>query len=137
MPAASPDTLVAARIASVLGPSWVVGVNVFRGPMRPAGSGVPVAAIFVLLTGGPAREPYLGGASAADHKRVAVQVMVRTASGDYAGGRDLAARVANAVHKSTLAGYVQILAQSEPLHLQQNASDEHLFSLNFLADLVE
>lgn len=138
MPAAEPDAIVASTLAAALGAPWVVGTTIFRGPMRPVGAGIPEAALFVLATGGTPPEPYLGGAAAADLSRKAVQVMVRGAPRSRATTATLARAVRDALHKATLAGYVQCLAQqSEPVYLHEDAGDRSLYSVNVLLVLSE
>ncbi len=138
MPAAEPDAIVATRLAAELGSPWVVGTNVFRGPMRPVGTGVPELALFALATGGPAPEPYLGGADAGDLSRKAVQVTVRGTPRSRAAAATLARAVRDALHKAPLTGYVECLAQqSEPNYVHQDEGDRSIFTVNVLLVLSE
>lgn len=131
MSAAQADAIVAARIVAVLGAPWVVATNVFMGPVRPEAAGVPQNAIFCLASGGPAPLPYLGGSAAPSFRQPSVQVRIRSAPNDYAGGLATARAASAALDKAALTDYVACqLRQSEPTYLAQDTQGAHHFSVN-------
>lgn len=124
------DHLAAAVPAPDLG---TVGVDIFRGPVRPAVAGhVPHAAIFVLATGGPAPEPYFRvGASSASFYKVSVQVRVRGNVEKFLDAQTKALQVRDKLHLAEIAGYVAVkVLQSEPIYLGQDDLEHHEFSVN-------
>lgn len=131
------DEAVAARIVAVLTAPWVVGANVFTGPVRPEGHGIPHAVIFCLASGGPSPTPYLGGSTAPSFRAPRVQVRVRSNPGEYAVGVALARSVAAALDKAELAGYVACqLQQAEPIYLGMDDLEHHEWSINVALWLV-
>lgn len=102
-----PDSDVAAKLATAgLG---TVGSTIFRGPERAPSGVVPDAAIFVLDSGGFAPVPYLDGGSKADYQH-SVQIMIRAKRNDFSTGQAKAAAVRNALHETTISGYVSCYA---------------------------
>src|SRR4051812_20585328 len=122
-PAADVVTFLAAQLGTVGGITWTnagASINLFTGPVRataaPGASGAPAAAIFVLASGGPPPEPYIGGASAGSTYQGRVQVRVRGNPGDDENTVLVARTVRDKLHKGVLSGYASSLAQNaEPL----------------------
>lgn len=135
MPAQPDDAVVAILAAAGLGLTG--GTNLFGGPVRPQGSGVPLASVFALSTGGPVHQPYIGNAH--DLTIATVQVNVRGAPGDFAGGETLARACLVAIHRAAIAGYAGcIVREPRPTYLGADAgTDTHLWSLNVELTLVE
>lgn len=87
--------------------------NLFAGPVRAVQTEVPANAVFCLLTGGAGPAPYIG--NQADFRRFAIQVRVRHE--DLEEGRDLAARLCDAMHRAAVTGYFYCVVRTEPTYL--------------------
>lgn len=141
-PALDVVAFLAANLGTVGGVTWTNaggGINLFTGPVRPtvapvaAAAGVPSAAIFVLASGGPPVEPYIGGASAGSTYQARVQVRVRMNPGDNENATLVARTVRDKLHKGVISGYASSLAQNaEPLYLGQDKAGSHEWSVNFI-----
>lgn len=126
------DTLDA-DIATVLaagGIGLTSGTNLFTGPERPIGDGIPDEAVFVLASGGYPPEPFIDG-SGQDYCISTVQIIVRSAIRSHDSGQTLARDVRDCVHKATIAGYVDLrVREAEPNYLGQDEQELHTWSLN-------
>lgn len=126
----TPDADVVTELAAA-GLGLVAGVNIFRGPMRPAVAGVPVKAVFVAETGGPPPVPYIDAATHGDTWTFEVQVMVRGSREKFAETRTLARDIRDALHRASIAGYLSVVAiQSGPVPLGFDGNECPLFSIN-------
>lgn len=127
---------IAARLASAsLG--LTLATNLFYGPLRDEG-GAPDASATVLLTGSYPYEPDLGGKDAPDLKPLSVQINLRSAANDYAGGSTQAQAIIEAVHKQeTGAANISWLIQSAPTYLGPDTKGRHRWSINVLATRYE
>jgi hypothetical protein len=127
---------VAARLAAA-GLGLTLATNLFYGPLRDEGA-APDQAVTVLLTGSYPWEPDMGGVSAPDLKPLTVQVNVRSAANDYAGGSTLASACAEAIHKQESgAANVSWEASSAPTYLGPDNRGRHRWALNFLCRRYE
>lgn len=107
-----------------------VGTDIFRGGMRTPSANIPQASIFVLPTGGVGPEP-LVNAGATDYTRPTVQVLIRGNVGSYITTQTTAQSVLDALHKSTISGYFQVLARTpQPLYLGLDDTEHPMFSVN-------
>lgn len=107
----------------------VVGTTIFVGPAHPDGTGIPVAALFVLPSGGVAPSPYLG--TGTDWHEPSLQVYVRSAVNDYAGGLAKARAVVAALQRATPTGCTLCLVgQTEPVYLGRDGQGSHEFVVN-------
>jgi hypothetical protein len=145
MPPVEPDkdvvAFLAANLGTVGGVAWTnagAGANIFTGPVRPtaspsgSGLGVPAAAIFVLASGGPAPDPYLGSPASSSYAP-RVQVRVRGNPGDNANALLVARTVRDKLHRAAISGYVSSLVQNaEPIYLAQDDAGSHEWSINFI-----
>lgn len=95
--AANPGLDIATYLAADGTLSLVLGTSVFNGPVRPVSAQIPERAVFCLASGGPAPQAYLDG-GAEDERIVTVQIRVRSAPGDFAGGLTLAQGCRDRVH---------------------------------------
>lgn len=112
--------------------SGASSANVFEGPMRKAGNGVPHQAIFIANTGGYEPQEYMDGGSPLLPKRAAI--FVRSNPKDYSGGRSLAAAVFTAVHKCDISGYVRVVAlNAEPVYLGVDDTEHHEWAFDVSA----
>lgn len=103
------DAVVVAQLAAA-GLGLSAGTNLFRGRVQPAGDFIPARAVFCLLLAGDANVPYLGNTG--DWQEQRVQVRVRAAADDYAGGQSLAAAVIAALHRAALPGFTLALVDT-------------------------
>ena len=135
MTIANPDLDLATAIATRVG-TLTLGTNIFAGPVRPS----PDEAVFVLASGGagpiPYRETDTGGGPD-QLRRHAVQVFVRSANEDYAGGAALSRVVRNALDCREPTGYVDVRARQDPIYLEQDDEGRHRWSLNFSVTVEE
>lgn len=106
------------------------GANLFVGAPKGPDELVPPAAVFVLSTGGPPPEPYLGDAK--DFLRSRIQVTVRTNPDDEAGGETLARNISKALQRCVPeADYFQTRVQeSEPIYLGRNKQRLYSWTIN-------
>lgn len=128
-PATDPEVAVAdlivAATVSIGGSSAAKGTNLFHGPEQPASSLIPDTAIFCLVTGGQAPEPYIGIGE--DLGRVAVTVRIRDK--DFARGRATAQSAMDACQRGQPAGWVTVLClQSEPGYIGKDDAEHHLWT---------
>lgn len=122
------DNDIASRLQSA--GVGTVGTDIFRGAMRAPSSQIPNAALFVVPTGGGGPDP-LVDAGASDYSRPTVQILVRGDVGTYITTQTTATSALTAVHKSTIAGFFQVLARTpEPLYLGLDDTEHPLFSVN-------
>ena len=109
----------------------VSGTNLFAGPVRAPGTGVPDKAVFVLATGGPPPMPFILGGSGTDYCRSTVQVRVRSDQEDFPTGQTLARALRTLLHKNILSGYIDVrVRESEPNYLGQGELGHHEWSIN-------
>jgi hypothetical protein len=127
MPAPGAD--VVTRLNSAVA-ALTSGTNLFEGPVRPPRATVPATAVFVLATGGPPPEPYLG--QGIDWRVSNVQATVRGEVGaGFAAGQTLARSVLDAIQRGGLSGYVRVLVvESEPTYLGQDENGHYLWTVN-------
>lgn len=126
------DSSVAASIAAGVA-SLTVGTNLFTGPMRPAGGGMPGEAVFVLAQGGPSPTVYADGGAGHTLREPAVQILCRgeSGAGALAGATDQADAILEVVELFTPADAIQALAvESAPNYLGTDEQGRHLHSIN-------
>lgn len=125
---AGPATDLAAFINGSSG--LVSGTNLFEGPRRAVGTGMPCKAVFVVATGGYAPVPFQDS-SGQEFCIATVQVTVRGDAQSYASALALAQAVRNRVHHAAVPGYVETrVREPEPLYLGQDESAAHMHALN-------
>ena len=125
------DVLAAASIG------LTKGMNLFRGPPRAAGGGIPHQAVFVLAWGGPSPIPLHDG-SKRDLIMSRVQITVRGAPEKFDDGQTLARAVKKALHEKPPSGYIDVTVQeSEPLYLKQDEYGHHEWVINIEAKHAE
>jgi len=121
----------AATIASYIGTNVAAltyNTNIFEGPVRPPSAYIPHNCAFVLTTGGPAPEAFLGETNA--WRQFSIQIRVRRNKNDYDGGLTLARSIRDAIHYASIAGYFDVLVTtSDPNYLGQDAEGHHEWSL--------
>ena len=126
-PSTSPEAAVVARLTGQYG--LTSGTNLFSGPERMVGTGIPGACVFVATYGGPAPIPYLG--NQADQRTFSVQVLVRGDPDTRDAALVLARQVWNRLHRSAPSGYIDCLCdQSGPVDLGMGNDDRPRFSIN-------
>lgn len=110
--------------------SYVAGGNLMVGPERAVEGVAPQLAVFVLQSGGPPPETYLGqGGDAWVVTRV--QVKVRSRVDAFQAGEALARALWLKAHAATVAGYVSCMAvEADPLYLGINDHGYHLHAFN-------
>lgn len=115
---------IAQQVATALG--LTLGVEVFNGPVRPE----PTRAVFCLVTGGITPEDIVENSGESYH-RPRVQIRVRDAQQDFAGGEVFATSVRDAVHLQVPAGYIECRAvESAPMYLGPDDQGRHEWSIN-------
>lgn len=111
--------------------------NLFHGPPRPHGEGCPIAAVFCLATGGPISDALLNGGTTS-HNLATVQVTVRSAPGDFAGGQALARAILDRLDAAALTGWARTeVREPDPTHIGTDANGCELFTLNVELESVD
>lgn len=129
-----PGLTLASYLAIQLGSPWALGTNLFNGPVRPAGRGVPMRAIFVLPTGGPGSTLYREDSTLEQMFEGTIQIRIRSAHEDYAGGVQLALDVRTELHCQPPSGWNDLrIRESLPNYLGPDATGCHEWSLNAVA----
>ena len=107
-----------------------LGTDMFTGPVRPAQQpGIPALCLFVTQLGG-ARAPSHTLSGGAELSFVEIQIRVRSAADDYAGGQAFADAAYLAAHNAALTGYVSCHSQySEPMYIGQVEQGCHGWSI--------
>jgi hypothetical protein len=118
------------------GTTLAAGTNLFSGPPRPHGSGIPLGpVVFCLATGGAASEPYLGTNKDLNHETV--QITVRSKNDKFADGLALARACRAALHKKQPSGFIDTqVREPDAVHIGLDGNDCHLFVLNVVARVV-
>ena len=118
---------------AAIGATLTKGTDLFHGPKKPVGPGVPAKAVFVMPTGGaPPVDDHGIGAEATSLFAPTVQALVRGDQGDYDAGLILAQAVRDTGHKMSVAGYLDcLLLSSEPIWLGFDPEDHPEWSINF------
>ena len=122
----------AALVTAAIG--FTAGTNLFDGPEKPQGTGVPNEAAFVTPYGGPAPEPFLSGAD--EQRYPQVQVFYRSDPDDYAGGETTARAIYGALHHQSIpravgGTYTNCRAlQGAPIPLGIDEHRRHRWSIN-------
>lgn len=120
-------------IAGVIGSAAIgltPGTNLFTGPERPLGDGIPDECVFVLGSGGYPPVAFFDS-SGQDYCISTIQISVRSGSRDYGAGLSLARNVRDSVHKTDVLGYVDIRArEAEPNYLGQDEQQMHTWTIN-------
>lgn len=120
------DVIVAAL------PAWTKGDNIFIGPMRAKGDGIPGRATFVHDSGGPIPQSFLDGNSGDDLHEHAVQIMVRGGTDDqFDASETLAVDIQETVQKATVADSLwATVQQSHPIYSGEDEDGHPQWSIN-------
>lgn len=117
------------------GVTLTLGLNLYVGEMRPDDH-TPSPSVYLLNTGGPAPEPFLGGNRLA-YRRPTVQILVRGAPADMSAGETLARGVHSEIDLMTLSGYVGVFVrESQPFFLGDDTANRGVWTLNVEARCV-
>ena len=126
-PATAPEVAVAERLTGQF--SLVSGTNLFSGPERIVGTGIPSACVFVQTYGGAEPVPYLG--NSADVRAFSVQVLVRGDPNKRDAALTLARQIWARLQRFIPSGYVGCLCQqADPVDLGMAKDDRPRFSIN-------
>lgn len=126
-PASDLATYLAGK--TVGGVALVQATNLFVGKMR-GNDTTPSPSVWLLNTGGPPPEPYLGG-SRQGFYRAQVQILVRGPAGDMQTGEQIARDVFELVAQLQLTGYVSTFAQSaQPIWLLEDNAQHDVWVTN-------
>jgi hypothetical protein len=123
--AIDPEAAVLTRLEGVDGLTSVGPTpNLFRGPRRPHGDGVPLPAVFVHCGGGPIQRPYLGNSG--DFAVSAVQVFIRGDRDQYSESQARGKAILLALHRAALPGVVScVTREPQPQYLGQDDNGCH------------
>lgn len=98
--------------------------DVFCGPARRVGNGIPENAVFILEQGGHNPQEYLDGGLSQTYRSNLINVRVRSAPRAYGVGKARADGVWRAFQKATASGYVRItMSNSAPLYMGQDEAE--------------
>jgi hypothetical protein len=108
--------------------------NLFAGPERAVGAGVPATCVFCLATGGPEPTPIMGPGAKAFHRgRVAVIIRGEAdgAVDSFKSGQALARLVNDALRLPTISGIIRChVGSSEPTYLGQGGEGHHRWAVS-------
>jgi hypothetical protein len=115
--------------------TWLTGTAsvlassaVFIGKTRPTGGAIPSKSIWIITIGGWQPRDVIGGVSE-PLLTTTLQIRVRSAPGDYAGGAALSAAVFNAMHRGAIPGYLTVVAwHSAAMYIGLDDQEEHEWS---------
>lgn len=127
------DEAIVDVIAAAIG-SLTKGDNLLMGPVRPAATGEPTLACFVLKSGGRPIEPYAGGDTVSDDEFVSVQIRLRGDRKKFGDGQTLAKQILDAVHKSNPTDCLPdstLAIQAEPIYIGEDEQGNPEWSMNF------
>ena len=126
-PATMPEVAVVARLTGQGG--LTSGTNLFSGPERPVGTGIPGIAVFCAPYGGGIPVPYIG--NTADVRSFSVQVLVRGDPDKRDAALTMARQVWERLQRFIPSGYVSCLCdQSDPVDMGMGNDDRPRFSIN-------
>lgn len=126
-------TYLAAQIGAL-----TAQTNLFEGPVRAIGTGIPDEAVFCLVTGGPAPEPFVDGGSAVEERTHSLLIVVRSEPEEFASGQTLAHSVRDAVHRASIAGYLDIsIRECDPAYLGSDDENHHSWSIGVDMEIQE
>lgn len=108
----------------------VLGTSLFACPELPQSDRIPAQCIFVIPSGGPPNDDFLGDAPhGINHSRV--QVVVRAAPFDMQSGETLARNVWDALHHATINGWMECkCSQGFPVYFGLNDQQQPRWSVN-------
>ena len=127
---ATPPAEVVANLLAAGGLSLVLGTNLFIGPERPPGTGIPHLATFVQVYGGVV-QPLMGVSS--DYQVSRVQVLHRGDVDTYKTAQDFARSMMPVLHRQdpSATGYFDcVVLQSEPIFLSRDDTEHPRFVIN-------
>jgi hypothetical protein len=115
--------------------TWLTGTAsvlassaVFIGKTRPAGGAIPSKSIWIATMGGWQPRDVIGGVSTAEFTRT-VQVRIRSAANDYAGGAALADAAHQRMHRGAIPGYLSVVCwHSAPMYIGLDDQEENEWS---------
>lgn len=119
-----------------IGATLTKGVNLFTGPVRMVGDGIPQNCVFCFASGGFQPRPYMGQNK--QYRRVFIEVRVRYGRHDYDSGQALAWDVYNALDLSefsttdTGSSFVWCKPlSSAPNYISTDKDDFHMWGITF------
>lgn len=126
-----PEVDIAAKIATLMN-TFVVGTNLFTGPMRIEGAGVPKLSMFVIQMPGGSIENYIQGGSRTNELYTgSVRIIVRSDSNAYAAGLAAIREAGHELHDVDVTGYIACrLRTSEPMYFGVDDDGAHLFGFD-------
>jgi hypothetical protein len=114
-----------------------LGSTIFIGLEAPSDSLVPISCIFVVGTGGPPPDDFLGDTSKRGIKHHRVQVLVRGARNDFQAGAAAALGALEALNLATVSGVLKCgVEQSEPAFLGLNDQEQPRWTINVMLDAM-
>ena len=121
----TPDIDLATHIGTNVG-ALTLGTNILAGPVRAVGTGVPDLCVFATATGGSAPEPFIYGGSGNEQRYHQLLVRIRSAPRAFEAGQTLARSVRDAVHHTTVAGYIDVeVRETDPVYLGVDDKGHH------------
>lgn len=132
-----PDRACAETIAAAT--SFALGDDLFLGPVRPVGNGVPARAIFVLVSAGTEPMQFHGPSARQRIDRPQVQIRVRGDISGFEQGQTDAEEARAALHDAApptsttdpLAGFIDCrVVESRATYLGRDDNGHHEWSFN-------
>lgn len=124
-------------LASAVG-ALTEGTNLFEGPVREVSTGIPDAAVFCLVAGGPAPLPFVAGGSSVEERTHTIMVRVRSNPGEFQNGQTLAHSVRDAMHRAAVSGYLDVtIRECDPAYLGSDDEKRHMWSISADMEIEE
>lgn len=134
--ATPPDHVAAVLALIATDAAWTTDTNLFRGQLRPVGTGVPQEAIFVRDTSGPEPIDFL----AVQEWRPRAQVIYRGNRGVFGTTHATARTIYTLVHDILPAGYFECRAITPgpaPFSFTDNNQEEDIFAINLRLGVLQ
>lgn len=114
------------------------GTNLFEGPVRAVGTGVPDEAVFCIVTGGPAPEPFINAGNVVEERVHSLLLRVRSEPGEFNSGQTLARSVRDAAHRASISGYLDVsIRECDPAYLGSDDEERHNWSIGVDMEVQE
>lgn len=128
---ASPDTDLLAALDTDLA-TLTAGTNLFSGPARPVGSGIPQKCVFIwCMPGGEIENWVQNGARTSMMYNATCRIVIRGDKDDYAGARTLARSIRDALAWRVTTGYISVQVRTaEPEYYGVDDLGAHLFGMD-------
>ena len=125
----TPDIDLVGHVNTNVG-ALTTGTNLFAGPVRAVGTGVPDLSVFVLATNGAPPMAFIAGGAGNEQRYHGILVRVRSAPRAFEAGQTLARSVRDAIHHTAVSGYIEVeVRETDPAYLGTDDKGHHDWSI--------